>query len=98
MLQKKNIPQRDNNTYCHPSLLLHYFETDNLTGWNNQITALGKHFDLFIPDLVIFRNSTIMRSERFEIFQADCMKSIAEYLREERVIMVRHSYDSVMAF
>jgi len=68
-------------------------------GWDtSQISALGKHFDLLIPDLIFFGDSTTTSSERSELFQAECMKGMVEYLGVESVIVVGHSYGGFVAF
>jgi pimeloyl-ACP methyl ester carboxylesterase len=94
---RKNNPHIVGNQ--RPALLLiHGFGADGLMGWDTQICALGKHFDLLIPDLIFFGNSTTTSSERSEIFQAECMKSMVEYLGVESVIVVGHSYGGFVAF
>nr|ABK24747.1 unknown [Picea sitchensis] len=79
-------------------LLIHGFGADGLNGWDTQICALGKHFDLLIPDLIFFGDSTTTSSERTELFQAECMKNMVEYLGVESVIVVGHSYGGFVAF
>jgi pimeloyl-ACP methyl ester carboxylesterase len=79
-------------------LLIHGFGADGLNGWDTQICGLGKHFDLLIPDLIFFGDSTTTSSERTELFQAECMKNMVEYLGVESVIVVGHSYGGFVAF
>jgi len=94
---QKNEPDSLENP--RPSLLLvHGFGADGLTGWDTQICALGKHFDLLIPDLIFFGDSTTTSSERTEIFQAECLKSMLDTLGVESVIVVGHSYGGFVAF
>nr|ABK27126.1 unknown [Picea sitchensis] len=97
VLQIKNNPYIVKNKR-RALLLIHGFGTDGLFGWDTQICALGKHFDLLIPDLIFFGNSTTTSSQRSEIFQAECMKSMVEYLGVESVIVVGHSYGGFVAF
>jgi len=95
VLQSKN-PHTEKE---RPALLLiHGFGADGQTGWDDQICSLGKHFDLFIPDLIFFGESTTMSSERTEIFQAECLKSMLDCLGVESVIVVGHSYGGFVAF
>jgi len=94
---QKNDPHSLENR--RPSLLLvHGFGADSLTGWDTQICALGNRFDLFIPDLIFFGDSTTKSSERTEIFQAECLKSMLQHLGVESVIVVGHSYGGFVAF
>ncbi|KAH9299433.1 hypothetical protein KI387_031115, partial [Taxus chinensis] len=79
-------------------LLIHGFGADGLTGWDKQIGALGKHFSLYIPDLVFFGESTTTSSERSEIFQAECLKSLLESLQVKSVTAVGHSYGGFVGF
>eukprot|EP00253_Pinus_taeda_P034135 PITA_34135 len=79
-------------------LVIHGFGADGLAGWDTQICDLGKHFDLLIPDLVFFGDSTTTSSERTELFQAECMKRMVEYLGVESVIVVGHSYGGFVGF
>jgi len=79
-------------------LLIHGFAVDGLIGWDTQICHLGKHFDLLIPDVIFFGDSTTTSSERSEIFQAECMMNMVEFLGVENVIVVGHSYGGFIAF
>jgi pimeloyl-ACP methyl ester carboxylesterase len=94
---------RSNNPHSvgnqRPALLLiHGFGADGLMAWDTQICALGKDFDLLIPDLIFFGNSTTTSTERSEIFQAECLKSMLHCLGVESVIVVGHSYGGFVAF
>eukprot|EP00253_Pinus_taeda_P025901 PITA_25901 len=94
---QSNNPQSVGNQ--RPTLLLlHGFGADGLLGWDTQICHLGKHFDLLIPDLIFFGDSTTTSSERTELFQAECMRSMVEYIGVESVIAVGHSYGGFVAF
>eukprot|EP00253_Pinus_taeda_P008842 PITA_08842 len=79
-------------------LIIHGFGADGQTGWDDQICALGKHFDLLIPDLIFFGESTTTSSERTEIFQAECLRSMLHCLGVESVIVVGHSYGGFVGF
>lgn len=96
VLQSNNPEKLENQ---RPTLLLlHGFGADGVMGWDTKICALGKHFDLLIPDLIFFGDSTTTSSERSDIFQAECMKNMVEYLGVENVIVVGHSYGGFVAF
>ncbi|GLJ46969.1 hypothetical protein SUGI_0991320 [Cryptomeria japonica] len=79
-------------------LLVHGFGADGLSGWDKQIGALGKHFDLYIPDLLFFGESTTRSSERSEIFQAECVKNMLDCLQVKSVMVVGHSYGGFVGF
>jgi len=79
-------------------LLIHGFGADGQTGWDDQICNLGKHFDLLIPDLIFFGESSTTSSERTEIFQAECLRNMLHCLAVESVIVVGHSYGGFVAF
>jgi len=79
-------------------LLIHGFGSDGQTGWDDGICALGNHFDLLIPDLIFSGDSTTTSTERSEIFQAECLKSMLDSLGVESVIVVGHSYGGFVAF
>uniref|UniRef100_A0A0C9QSC4 TSA: Wollemia nobilis Ref_Wollemi_Transcript_12021_1173 transcribed RNA sequence n=1 Tax=Wollemia nobilis TaxID=56998 RepID=A0A0C9QSC4_9CONI len=79
-------------------LLIHGFGADGMTAWSKQIGVLGEHFDLYIPDLVFFGESTTRSSERSEIFQAECLKSMLDSLQVKSVVAVGHSYGGFVAF
>lgn len=94
---QSNNPQSVGNQ--RPALLLiHGFGTDGLMAWDTQIVALGKDFDLLIPDLVFFGDSTTTSTERSEIFQAECLNCMLHCLGVESVIVVGHSYGGFVAF
>lgn len=94
---QSNNPQSVGNQ--RPALLLiHGFGTDGLMTWDTQIVALGKDFDLLIPDLVFFGDSTTTSTERSEIFQAECLNCMLHCLGVESVIVVGHSYGGFVAF
>ncbi|KAH9299437.1 hypothetical protein KI387_031119, partial [Taxus chinensis] len=80
------------------ALLIHGFGADGLSSWDKQIGALGNHFNLYIPDLVFFGESTTTSSERSEIFQAECLKSLLESLQVKSVTVVGHSYGGFVGF
>ncbi|GLJ46968.1 hypothetical protein SUGI_0991290 [Cryptomeria japonica] len=79
-------------------LLIHGFGVDGLTAWEKQIGALSKHFSLYIPDLLFFGESTTRRSERSEIFQAECVKNMLDCLQVKSVMVVGHSYGGFVGF
>eukprot|EP01018_Ginkgo_biloba_P035068 Gb_34134 [translate_table: standard] len=79
-------------------LLIQGFHTDCLNVWYKQIDAVKRHFNLIIPELIFFNSSTTTNSQRFKIFQAECMKSMLDTLRVEDVRVVGHSYGDFVAF
>ncbi|PIA27647.1 hypothetical protein AQUCO_07600067v1, partial [Aquilegia coerulea] len=82
-----------------PSLiLLHGFGPSSIWQWRNQVKFLSTHFNLYIPDLIFFGNSTTTSSERSEVFQAVSMGKLLEKLGIEKYSVMGTSYGGFVAY
>ncbi|PKU81839.1 uncharacterized protein LOC110104967 [Dendrobium catenatum] len=61
-------------------LLLHGFGPVSTWQWRFQVRVLSRHFDLIVPDLVFFGESTTTSPERSEEFQAAAMMALLKAL------------------
>ncbi|KAJ9550736.1 hypothetical protein OSB04_014781 [Centaurea solstitialis] len=88
-----------NGDHRKPSLLLlHGFGPHGIWQWRLQVSLLVAHFDLYIPDLVFFGESTTNSSERSEIFQASAMTKLMEKVGAEKYSVVGTSYGGFVAY
>ncbi|CAM6089315.1 unnamed protein product [Calypogeia fissa] len=80
-----------------PVVLLHAFGS-SANSWNYQVKPFSKFFDLYIPDLVFFGDSTTSRTERSEFFQADCIVKMLQQLSVPKYSVVGTSYGGFVAY
>lgn len=83
-----------------PSLLLiHGFAPNGMLCWENQISSFVKDFNVYVPDLIFFGESTTTSKERTESFQAECMVKMLQFLGvQNEVDVVGTSYGGMVAF
>ncbi|KAI9106867.1 hypothetical protein K1719_022395 [Acacia pycnantha] len=82
-----------------PSLVvIHGFGPMALWQWRQQVQFLAPHFDLFVPDLVFFGDSTTKSSERSEVFQAASVAKLLDKLDVERFHVMGTSYGGFVAY
>ncbi|KAG8657248.1 hypothetical protein MANES_03G054200v8 [Manihot esculenta] len=82
-----------------PSLVfIHGFGPVSLWQWRRQVQFFSPHFNLYVPDLVFFGESTTKSSERSEIFQAKSVASLLEKLGVEKYSVVGTSYGGFVAY
>ncbi|GAB4854006.1 hypothetical protein Ancab_022588 [Ancistrocladus abbreviatus] len=83
-----------------PSLLLiHGFGPVAMWQWRSQVHSLSPHFNLYVPDLVFFGDSsTTKSSERSEIFQAKSIGKLMDKLGVIRYSIVGTSYGGFVAY
>lgn len=79
-------------------LLLHGFGGDGTLDWESQISCLVKRFDVFLPDLLFFGDSTTSNKQRSEFFQAECMWLMMQQLGVQEAVVTGHSYGGIVAF
>ncbi|XP_002975198.2 uncharacterized protein LOC9638139 [Selaginella moellendorffii] len=80
-------------------LLLHGFVFNALLEWENQLLAFTEKFNVYVPNLLFFGESTTESGERSEIFQAQCMKLMLDELQVlDRVHALGTSYGGMVAF
>ncbi|BBN08105.1 hypothetical protein MPTK1_4g08910 [Marchantia polymorpha subsp. ruderalis] len=79
-------------------MLIQGFGMDGTMGWDRQVHAFSNDFNVYVPDLLFFGKSYTTRSERSEIFQADCLKKMLDVLKVDRVDLVGTSYGGMVAY
>ncbi|KAK2965577.1 hypothetical protein RJ640_018743 [Escallonia rubra] len=79
-------------------LLIHGFGPQGVWQWRPQIVSLSRHFDLYVPDLVFFGDSTTKSSDRSEVFQAASVGKLMERLGLNRYSVVGTSYGGFVAY
>ncbi|KAD4178010.1 hypothetical protein E3N88_26601 [Mikania micrantha] len=79
-------------------VLLHGFGPHGVWQWRQQVSFLAPHFDLYIPDLVFFGESTTKSSERSEIFQATAIGKLMENIGVNKYTVVGTSYGGFVAY
>ncbi|KAM7510719.1 hypothetical protein LguiB_009594 [Lonicera macranthoides] len=87
-----------NSTPKPPLLLLHGFGPAGVWQWRQQIVYFAPNFDLYIPDLVFFGESTTSKPERSENFQAESMGKLMEKVGIQRYKVVGTSYGGFVAY
>jgi pimeloyl-ACP methyl ester carboxylesterase len=98
------IPQRNkeraislSSTHKPPLVLIHAFGS-SANSWSYQVKPFAKFFDLYIPDLVFFGDSTTSRTERSEFFQAECVVKMLEQLSVPKYSVIGTSYGGFVAY
>ncbi|XP_076914206.1 uncharacterized protein LOC143573132 [Bidens hawaiensis] len=79
-------------------LLLHGFGPHGVWQWRQQVTFLAPYFDVYVPDLVFFGDSTTNSSERSEIFQAQAIGKLMESLGVSKYSVVGTSYGGFVTY
>ncbi|KAF5480867.1 hypothetical protein F2P56_001576 [Juglans regia] len=80
-------------------LLIHGVGANAMWQWNNFISSLTPHFNVYVPDLVFFGDSYSTRSERSEAFQARCVMAVMEAQGLVKTMSVAGiSYGGIVAY
>ncbi|XP_011625371.1 uncharacterized protein LOC18439448 isoform X2 [Amborella trichopoda] len=79
-------------------VLIHGFGPASMWQWNGQVPSLSREFDLVVPDLVFFGESTSISRERSEVFQAVSVIKLLETLGVERYSVAGTSYGGFVAY
>jgi alpha/beta hydrolase fold len=79
-------------------VLIHGFGGDAKWQFRNQIGALSRSFNLYIPDLIFFGNSRSDSPNRSVHFQAQCIAQAMKQLRLERYNIAGISYGGFVAY
>ncbi|CAI5502493.1 unnamed protein product [Closterium sp. Naga37s-1] len=80
------------------ALLLHGFGGSGIWQWVQQVPALSRHFDLYIPDLVFFGDSSSSSEERSDVFQAESMVKLMDRLGVAACHVIGLSYGGIVAY
>ncbi|KAL2611722.1 hypothetical protein R1flu_023414 [Riccia fluitans] len=96
------IPRRSKEravTTSHkPTLvMLHAFGTSGIS-WSNQVGPFSKKFDLYIPDLVFFGDSSSTDTARSEFFQAESVYKLLQELNVTKFNLIGTSYGGFVAY
>ncbi|KDP34016.1 hypothetical protein JCGZ_07587 [Jatropha curcas] len=87
------------STANKPSLVfIHGFGPVALWQWRRQVQFFWPHFNIYVPDLIFFGESTTKSSERSEIFQAKSVAKCLEKLGVEKYSVVGTSYGGFVAY
>lgn len=81
-------------------VLLHGFFSDGILTWIFQVLALsvaGK-YDVYVPDLIFFGDSTTDKPDRSVSFQAECVAKGLRKLGVQRCTVVGFSYGGFVGF
>ncbi|GMQ02367.1 hypothetical protein CsSME_00048635 [Camellia sinensis var. sinensis] len=79
-------------------VLIHGFGPDALWQWRKQAVFLAHDFEVYIPNLVFFGNSTTKSGKRSEVFQAESVGKLVEKLGIKRYSVVGTSYGGFVAY
>ncbi|XP_061374950.1 uncharacterized protein LOC133317139 isoform X2 [Gastrolobium bilobum] len=92
-------PRNETNPNQKPSLvLIHGFGPSAIWQWRQQVQFLAPHFNLYVPDLIFFGESTTKSKERSETFQAACVGKLLDKLEVKRFHVVGTSYGGFVAY
>lgn len=80
-------------------LLIHGIGANAMWQWNDFISPLIAHFNVYVPDLVFFGDSYTTRPDRSESFQARCVMGLMEAQGVARTMsVVGMSYGGFVAY
>jgi pimeloyl-ACP methyl ester carboxylesterase len=66
--------------------------------WRQQVQFLAPHFNLYVPDLIFFGESTTRSKERTEIFQAESVGKLLEKIGVRKCHVAGTSYGGIVAY
>ncbi|KAF5201838.1 alpha/beta-Hydrolases superfamily protein [Thalictrum thalictroides] len=79
-------------------VLLHGFGPRSVWQWGPQVQTLAPHFNLYVPDLIFFGNSTTKLKERSTVFQAVSIGKLLEKLEVKNFSVMGTSYGGFVAY
>ncbi|PQP99250.1 uncharacterized protein Pyn_27470 [Prunus yedoensis var. nudiflora] len=92
-------PKFSQATQKKPSLvLIHGFGPVAMWQWRNQVQFFSPRFNVYVPDLVFFGDSTTKSAERSEVFQAASVAKLMEKAGVERFSVIGTSYGGFVAY
>ncbi|PON61537.1 Alpha/beta hydrolase fold [Parasponia andersonii] len=90
---------KDPINHSKPNLLLiHGLGANALWQWGDLVRHLVPYFNVYVPDLVFFRESHTTRPERTEAFQAECVGRVMEAHSARRLSLVGLSYGGFVGY
>ncbi|KAF3951709.1 hypothetical protein ACB098_01G090900 [Castanea mollissima] len=82
-----------------PSLVfIHGFGPMAIWQWGQQVKFFSPHFNVYVPDLIFFGDSTTKSPERSEVFQAVSVGKLMETLGVQKYHVVGTSYGGFVAY
>ncbi|PWA67095.1 alpha/beta-Hydrolases superfamily protein [Artemisia annua] len=79
-------------------VLIHGFGPHGAWQWRQQVSFLAPYFNVYVPDLVFFGESTTKSSERSEIFQAEVIGKLMEKVGVDKYSVVGTSYGGFVTY
>lgn len=81
-----------------PIVLLHGFGASGIWQWAKQISVLSEKFEIFMPDLIFFGESSSEKKDRSEIFQAECVLKLMDSFGIQKFDIAGISYGGFVAY
>ncbi|KAM7275993.1 hypothetical protein ACFE04_017859 [Oxalis oulophora] len=79
-------------------LLLHGIGANAMWQWNDFISKLMQHFNIYVPDLLFFGDSFTSLPDRSESFQARCVMAVLEAQDVKKFSVAGISYGGFVAY
>ncbi|KAJ8751093.1 hypothetical protein K2173_016274 [Erythroxylum novogranatense] len=79
-------------------VFIHGFGPVAMWQWRRQVQFFGPDYNVYVPDLVFFGDSTTKSTERSEVFQATSVAKLLEKLGVEKYHVVGTSYGGMIAY
>ncbi|KAI3445737.1 hypothetical protein Pfo_002402 [Paulownia fortunei] len=79
-------------------LLVHGFGANAMWQYGELLRHLMPRFNIYVPDLIFFGESSTQRSERSEAFQAQCVMRLMEAHGVQRMSLVGISYGGFVGY
>ncbi|XWS44952.1 hypothetical protein CRYUN_Cryun15aG0094200 [Craigia yunnanensis] len=79
-------------------VLIHGIGANAMWQWNDFISPLMSRFNVYVPDLLFFGDSYTTRSERSELFQAQCVMRVMEAHGVKVMTVVGISYGGFVGY
>ncbi|KAH9321110.1 hypothetical protein KI387_015749 [Taxus chinensis] len=79
-------------------VLIHGFGTNAMWQWYPQVEPFGKSFNVFVPDLMFFGESTTRGSGRSEVFQAESIMKMLKKFGVTKFSAIGTSYGGFVAY
>ncbi|GMN63312.1 hypothetical protein TIFTF001_032384 [Ficus carica] len=92
-------PARSGAGEFKPALvLIHGFGPIATWQWRRQVQFFAPKFDVYVPDLVFFGESTTRSADRTEVFQATAVARLMEKVGVKRYSLMGTSYGGIVAY
>ncbi|KAL5074510.1 hypothetical protein RYX36_013494 [Vicia faba] len=88
----------DQSIHKQSLVLIHGFGPTAIWQWRQQVQFLAPHFNLYVPDLIFFGESTTRSEKRCEQFQAASVAKLLEKLGLKKCHVAGTSYGGIVAY